>query len=169
MRILGVLRNNFHNMGICRRQEQNFFLTLVIHAGVLMALLICSATAFFSILLEDYSLGVKFGSFYVTTSGLLLAILYLHAAWKKTDLLNLIDDLEKVVQESKILSFWNSHFSHKYLNISGMKNPEIAKNLEQLNQRMNKFNSIAYIFSVSVNFGLSCFFPVYEILKQDYL
>lgn len=114
MIILSVLRRGLFKLGIGHSHEQCPFSTRNINLAVIWVFIICTATSFLSIVLEYRDLKIVFGSFYVTMSGLLNIISYVHVVCQKPKLLNFIDELEQTVEESKIQNFIKKFpFIHK--------------------------------------------------------
>lgn len=101
MKIFNMLRKNLLKMGIGHSQEQYPLQSRTINVIVILVLIISIITSFLSIIFEYKNLNVAFGSFYVTMSGLLNIISYAYIVCQKAKLINLVDQLEETIQESK--------------------------------------------------------------------
>lgn len=104
MKIFGVLKTSLQTMGIDEHHchKQNRLLSLAKNVFIVSLLSLASIFLTVNIFVES-DLKAAFACFFVSLTCLLNIATYLYILSQKSELLNTIDELEKSMQESKIL------------------------------------------------------------------
>lgn len=104
IRIFSVLKCSLHEMGICYNNEQNPYFNLAKNVVVLTIFGVWLVLMFIATIVSD-NLSVKISCFFVFITCLFIITIYVYILCNKSKLFNLVDELEKSINESKLLEF----------------------------------------------------------------